>query len=37
MVIDLNTSWVETEAGVGTGLTSASDHRVFKPILTKDL
>jgi len=36
-VIDVNTSWVGIEAGMGAGITNASDHRVFKLILTKDL
>ena len=36
-VIDVNTPWVGIEAGMGAGLTNASDHRVFKLILTKDL
>ncbi|HWJ36878.1 MAG TPA: hypothetical protein VNR70_16550 [Steroidobacteraceae bacterium] len=35
-VVDFSTKWVGIEAGVGAGLTSASDHRVFKLILTKD-
>jgi len=36
-VLDLNTKWASIEAGIGAGLTSAADHRVFKLILTKDL
>jgi hypothetical protein len=36
-VIDLNTRWVGIEAGFGAGLTAASDHRVLKLILTRDL
>ncbi|MEA3197015.1 MAG: hypothetical protein QOF32_1067 [Gammaproteobacteria bacterium] len=36
-VIDIHTRRVDIEAGFGAGLTSASDHRVFKLILTKDL
>lgn len=36
-VIDINTPWVGIEAGVGAGLTSATDHRVVKLILSKDL
>jgi hypothetical protein len=36
-VIDMNTRWVDIEAGIGAGLTSASDHRVFKLILSRDL
>jgi hypothetical protein len=36
-VIDVNTPWVGIEAGIGAGLTGASDHRVFKLILTRDL
>ncbi len=36
-VIDVNTAWVAIEAGIGAGLTSASDHRVFKLILSRDL
>jgi hypothetical protein len=35
-VVDWNTRWVGIEAGVGAGLTSATDHRVIKLILTKD-
>ena len=36
-VIDIHTHGVDIEAGLGAGLTSASDHRVFKLILMKDL
>ena len=36
-VIDIHTHGLDIEAGLGAGLTSASDHRVFKLILTKDL
>ena len=36
-VIDVSTRWVDIEAGIGAGLTAASDHRVFKLILTRDL
>jgi hypothetical protein len=36
-VIDINTPWVGIEAGVGAGLTTATDHRVIKLILSKDL
>lgn len=36
-VIDINTKWIGIEAGVGAGLTSASDHWVLKLILSKDL
>lgn len=36
-VLDIHTRRVDIEAGFGVGLTSASDHRVFKLILTKDL
>lgn len=36
-VIDVNTRWASIEAGIGAGLTSASDHWVFKLILSKDL
>jgi hypothetical protein len=36
-VIDLHTQRFDIEAGVGAGLTSSSDHRVFKLIFTKDL
>jgi hypothetical protein len=36
-VIDINTKWVGIEAGIGAGLTKASDHRVLKLIFTKDL
>jgi hypothetical protein len=35
-VIDASTPWFDVEAGVGAGLTSASDHRVVKLILMKD-
>jgi hypothetical protein len=36
-VIDVNTPWVGIEAGIGAGFTAASDHRVIKLILTRDL
>jgi hypothetical protein len=36
-VIDVNAGWFGIEAGIGAGLNKASDHRVFKLILTKDL
>jgi hypothetical protein len=36
-VIDKRTKWVEIEFGFGVGLTDASDHRVLKLILAKDL
>jgi hypothetical protein len=36
-VVDVNTKMVGIEAGVGAGLTSASDHWVFKLILSRDL
>ena len=36
-VVDINTKLVGIEAGVGAGLTSASDHWVFKLILSRDL
>jgi hypothetical protein len=36
-VIDIHTHGLDIEAGLGAGLTSASDHRVFKLILMKDL
>ena len=36
-VIDVSTRWVDIEAGIGAGLTGASDHRVLKLILTRDL
>jgi hypothetical protein len=36
-VIDINARWFGIEAGIGAGLTKASDHRVLKLILTKDL
>jgi hypothetical protein len=36
-VFDVSTRWVDIEAGIGAGLTGASDHRVFKLILTRDL
>ena len=35
-VFDVNTKSVGIEAGIGAGLTRASDHRVLKLILTKD-
>jgi hypothetical protein len=36
-VVDIKTKVVGVEAGVGAGLTSASDHWVFKLILSRDL
>jgi|HubBroStandDraft_2_1064218.scaffolds.fasta_scaffold137208_2 hypothetical protein len=36
-VLDIHTAWLDLEGGLGFGLTSASDHRVFKLILMKDL
>jgi hypothetical protein len=36
-VIDVKTKWMAIEAGVGAGLTSASDHWALKLILSKDL
>ena len=36
-VIDINAGWVDVEAGIGAGLTSGSDHRVIKLILSHDL
>jgi len=36
-VVDINTKVVGIEAGVGAGLTSASDHWVLKLILSRDL
>jgi len=36
-VVDINTNAVGIEAGVGAGLTGASDHWVLKLILSKDL
>jgi hypothetical protein len=36
-VIDIHTAWLDLEGGLGFGLTSGSDHRVFKLILMKDL
>lgn len=36
-VIDIHTRQLDVEAGLGFGLTGASDHRVFKLILMKDL
>jgi len=35
-VMDVNTRWVDIEAGIGAGLTGASDHRVIKLILARD-
>jgi hypothetical protein len=35
-VMDVNTRWVDIEAGIGAGLTDASDHRVIKLILARD-
>jgi len=36
-VVDIHTHGFDVEAGFGVGLTGASDHRVFKLILMKDL
>lgn len=36
-VLDINTKWIGIEAGVGAGLTSATDHWTVKLILSKDL
>ena len=36
-VLDINAKWIGIEAGVGAGLTSASDQWVLKLILSKDL
>jgi hypothetical protein len=36
-VFDANTRWLAIEVGLGAGLTSASDHRVLKLILMRDL
>ncbi len=36
-VIDVHAGWVDVEAGIGAGLTSGSDHRVIKLILSHDL
>ncbi len=36
-VLDQHTRWVDIEFGLGAGLTEASDHRVLKLILAKDL
>jgi hypothetical protein len=36
-VVDINTKWIGIEAGIGAGLTGASDHWVLKLILSKDL
>ena len=36
-VLDINTAWVGIELGAGAGLTGASDHRVVKLILSRDL
>ncbi|MHB8475950.1 MAG: hypothetical protein ACYDBZ_06660 [Steroidobacteraceae bacterium] len=36
-VLDIHTAWLDLEGGLGFGLTRASDHRVFKLILMKDL
>lgn len=36
-VFDANTRWLGIEIGLGAGLTSASDHRVIKLILLRDL
>jgi hypothetical protein len=37
LVLDQHTRWVDIEIGFGAGLTEASDHRVLKLILAKDL
>jgi hypothetical protein len=36
-VLDLHTRWLDIEAGLGFGLTGASDHRMIKLILMRDL
>lgn len=36
-VVDIHTAWLDLEGGLGFGLTRASDHRVVKLILMKDL
>ena len=36
-VLDIHTAWLDVEGGLGFGVTRASDHRVFKLILMKDL
>jgi hypothetical protein len=36
-VVDIDTRWIGIEAGIGAGLTNASDHWVLKLILSKDL
>ena len=36
-VLDINTQWIGIEFGAGAGLTGASDHRVIKLILSRDL
>lgn len=36
-VVDIHTRWLAIEAGLGAGLSAASEHRVFKLILIKDL
>ena len=36
-VVDINTKVIRIEAGIGAGLTGASDHWVFKLILSRDL
>jgi hypothetical protein len=36
-VADIDTKWIGIEAGIGAGLTNASDHWVLKLILSKDL
>jgi len=36
-VVDIHTRQLDLEVGWGAGLTSASDHRVFKLIMMKDL
>jgi hypothetical protein len=35
-VLDINTPWIGIEAGVGAGLTAATDHRIVKLILSRD-
>ncbi|MFI4890322.1 MAG: hypothetical protein ACHQIL_07300 [Steroidobacterales bacterium] len=37
LVLDQSTPWFDVEAGVGAGLNGASDHRIVKLILMKDL
>jgi hypothetical protein len=36
-VVDIDTKWISIEAGIGAGLTNASEHLVLKLILSKDL